>query len=269
MPCLGVLRYMSQFTYWEQWVLNTEILPGKGSLRVFPTGTCKVNWHQIIISGVAGLKVFFFQRGLQWIFEESRDDASGVIYFADDDNTYSQRLFSLIRWWSWIDVCKKSLGTHEGCPSFQLAWLASLACQALLSEQWSGRRSRWWTGGTTTGTTEGSSCWTWLASPSALPCTEIVLKARPSWCLQGGVERRTTSWRWWVLRWRNWRLSARRRCWFGTRRQQTVPCPETQASNTRVQMWLCYGHKFEIDGTLLVFQNNSVCSILYNWASFK
>ena len=40
---------------------------------------------------------YLFERGLKWIYEESRGDASGVIYFADDDNTYSQRLFSLIR----------------------------------------------------------------------------------------------------------------------------------------------------------------------------
>ena len=40
---------------------------------------------------------YFFERGLKWIYEESRGDASGVIYFADDDNTYDLKLFDEIR----------------------------------------------------------------------------------------------------------------------------------------------------------------------------
>ena len=93
-------RYMFQFTFWDQWALSIEVSPKERSRRVFPTGTCKVNWHQIIETGD--------WRGLKWIYEESREDVSGVIYFADDDNTYSQRLFSLIRWGSSKDSSKKS-----------------------------------------------------------------------------------------------------------------------------------------------------------------
>ena len=37
-------------------------------------------------------------RALQWIYNQSEKINTGVFYFADDDNTYNQDLFSLIRW---------------------------------------------------------------------------------------------------------------------------------------------------------------------------
>ena len=37
-------------------------------------------------------------RALQWIYNQSEKSNNGVFYFADDDNTYNQDLFSLIRW---------------------------------------------------------------------------------------------------------------------------------------------------------------------------
>ena len=65
--------------------------------------------------------MIIFPRGLKWIYEASKEDVSGVIYFADDDNTYNQRLFSLIRWGVERNDYEKHLGTLKGCPSSQSA----------------------------------------------------------------------------------------------------------------------------------------------------
>ena len=94
--------------------------------------------------------MIIFPRGLKWIYEASKEDVSGVIYFADDDNTYNQRLFSLIRWGVERNYYEKHLGTLKGCPSSQSALSASSVCQALSSRWEQGLSgSMWWTAGTT------------------------------------------------------------------------------------------------------------------------
>ena len=48
--------------------------------------------------------------GLRWLREDRRapqgpDSQQGVVYFADDDNTYSIQLFQEVgRWWGWAAV---------------------------------------------------------------------------------------------------------------------------------------------------------------------
>ena len=107
--------------------------------------------------------VFCRNTALEWLIENNRE--SGVLYFADDDNTYDWRVFNLIR--SEVSIPPGSLYYLFLSPDRP----GESLCSRWVWWESSASPVRWYSEGLSTPsmiltTRAGHSKWTWLASLS-------------------------------------------------------------------------------------------------------
>ncbi|XP_065520847.1 galactosylgalactosylxylosylprotein 3-beta-glucuronosyltransferase 3 isoform X1 [Lathamus discolor] len=171
-------------------------------------------------------------RALRWLRDTRAPGDRGVVYFADDDNTYSLRLFEEI---------PPNILLHAP-PSLPLPprCAAPGGCRCGPWGWWGGCASsgRWWRGAGSWGSTRAGSRsapsrWTWPASPWRCRCCWRG-RRRASTPAPSGATSRAASWgRSCPPSSSNPRRGTAPRCWCGTRGRRSRSCGRRSSSSAR------------------------------------